>query len=62
MPPLNLENKEELCRRLWNPHVMPDYVPIQAKPQDVLSFSEIRFFKNGKDLGIAFKDLFFGNF
>ena len=52
----------ELLNRLWDPEEMVQYVPIRSPPLDILVGSEIRYYKNGKPLGLAFKDLYEGKY
>jgi hypothetical protein len=62
LPPLSKTNRTELERRMWNPSFMTDYLQIKASPLEPLHSSEIRFYKNGKELGLAFKDIYFGKY
>jgi hypothetical protein len=62
LPPLSETSARELTRRMWDPLRTKDYNPIRTKPLEVAQSSEIRYYKNGKDLGIAFKDIYFGAF
>ncbi|TPX49126.1 hypothetical protein SeLEV6574_g01627 [Synchytrium endobioticum] len=49
-----------LLKRLWDPTEV--YMPFRARPMDVAVGSEIRYFKNGVDLGVAFTNLFVGKY
>jgi hypothetical protein len=60
LPSLSEENKIDLQHRMWDPVYMKDYVPIPAKPSKPLSQSCIKYYKNGKELGVAFQDVYFG--
>ena len=60
LPPLSESNRLELDRRMWDPSSMRDYVPIRVRPLEPLKPSEVRFYKNGKDLGVAFSGINFG--
>jgi hypothetical protein len=60
LPPLTLVNRQELERRLWNPLVDKEYVQIRTGPLQPLRNSEIRYFRNGIDMGVAFSPIYFG--
>ena len=62
LPPLTEANRQELERRLWNPLVDKEYVQIRARPLQPLRNSEIRYFRNGIDMGVAFSPIYFGIF
>nr|KAJ3421368.1 Set1/Ash2 histone methyltransferase complex subunit ASH2 [Polyrhizophydium stewartii] len=51
-----------LLSRLWDPERMLQYMPFRSKPLATTHGSEIRFFKNGRPLGAAFRDLYQGKY
>ncbi|KAJ3128626.1 Set1/Ash2 histone methyltransferase complex subunit ASH2 [Physocladia obscura] len=51
---------DNLVRRLWS--VDASYVQFRTKPLQKLDSSEIRYFKNGKELGVAFTNLYNGKY
>lgn len=56
LPPA--ENMEDLLSRLW--HREGTYEAFRSAPPAVATGSEITYYKNGKCLGIAFRDLLRG--
>ncbi|KAJ3109613.1 transcription factor, contains a PHD finger motif [Phlyctochytrium planicorne] len=60
LPPLEVEHQKALMRRIWVEG--KPYVQFRTGPLPKLPGSEIRYFKNGKDLGVAFKDLYLGKY
>ncbi|KAI8923827.1 hypothetical protein BC831DRAFT_513893 [Entophlyctis helioformis] len=52
----------ELMRRLWDPARMLQYMPFHSKPLATIPGSEIRYYKNGQPLGVAFRDLVQGKY
>jgi hypothetical protein len=62
LPPLTDLNRLELQKRLWNPLVDKEYVQIRSRPLQHVRNSEIRYFKNGVDMGVAFSPIYFGSF
>jgi hypothetical protein len=55
LPPLTQEGMYTMLRRLWQ--VDMPYVQIKGQPLVPIPGSEIRYYKNGIELGVAFKDL-----
>jgi hypothetical protein len=51
-----------LLERLFDPETMPEYLPFLSPPMVKLPNSYIKFFKNGQDLGIAYKDIYQGKY
>jgi hypothetical protein len=58
LPPLKEEYHDTLMRRLWQ--IDAPYVQFRSNPLVQIPESEIRYYKNGVDLGSAFKDLNLG--
>ncbi|KAJ3049609.1 hypothetical protein HK097_009428, partial [Rhizophlyctis rosea] len=51
---------DDLIKRSWNFTGDTRYMKFRAPPMDVVPGSEIRFFRSGEDLGVAFRDLYRG--
>ncbi|KAJ3410796.1 Set1/Ash2 histone methyltransferase complex subunit ASH2 [Chytridiales sp. JEL 0842] len=60
LPPLEEKYHEALMRRLWQ--IDSPYVQFRSNPMPKIPGSEIRYYKNGKDLGVAFRDLNLGKY
>ncbi|KAJ3355231.1 transcription factor, contains a PHD finger motif [Entophlyctis luteolus] len=51
---------DNLVRRIWNAE--SSYVQFRTKPLEKLPGSEIRYYKNGNELGMAFTELYTGKY
>ncbi|KAJ3010246.1 UNVERIFIED_CONTAM: Set1/Ash2 histone methyltransferase complex subunit ASH2 [Siphonaria sp. JEL0065] len=56
-PPSDVDN---MVRRLWS--IDASYVQFKTKPMVKMPGSEIKYFKNGAELGVAFTDLYNGKY
>ncbi len=64
LPPLSVSDSQELESRIWQPEQTSGlYLPFKRHKQiSRMQGSEIRVFKNGKELGVAFRNLYLGRY
>ncbi|KAJ3326560.1 transcription factor, contains a PHD finger motif, partial [Blyttiomyces sp. JEL0837] len=55
-----VQDVDSMIRRLWKENT--SYVQFRTNPMKTIPGSEIRFFKNGVELGVGFKDLYAGKY
>ncbi|KAI9348437.1 concanavalin A-like lectin/glucanase domain-containing protein [Zopfochytrium polystomum] len=55
-----VKDEDPFLRRLWQEGT--NYVQFRSNPLPIVDGSEIRYFKNGKELGVAFRHLYLGKY